>query len=134
MNELNPLETQLGSWRPRPPAGRLRARLFANSAQTPSFLAGGTFWWRLSPVLGCLLLTLLSLQSNPQPASNAGSLPANRLLATLAWSDQFVILGADGDFNRNRWQLATFESTKTSPSNSTMSSFRLVRTNSLIND
>ena len=77
---------------------------------------------------------MMVLRTNHPPASVVGDTQAGRLLATLAWSDQFVILGAEADFSRNLWQVATFESTKASPSNSTMSSFRLFRTNSLMRD
>ncbi len=84
--------------------------------------------------MGCLLITLLCFRANHAPVSVAGSTNANSLLATLAWSNQFLAFGPEADINRNLWQVATFESTKASPSNSTMSSFRLLRTNSLMRD
>ena len=73
-------------------------------------------------------------RTNHPPAVLAGSTNANSLLATLAWSNQFLAFGTEADLNRNLWRVATFESTKASPSNSTMSSFRLLRTNSLMRD
>ena len=84
--------------------------------------------------MGCLLITLMLFRANHSPNTLAGSTNANSLLATLAWSNQFLAFGAEADINRNLWQVATFESTKASPSNSTMSSFRLWRTNSLMRD
>ena len=134
MNEPNPLETQLRSWQPRRPAARLKARLFGDVPRPHSVFAGAAFWWRLAPVMGCLLLALLVFRANHRPATLAGTTKASIVLATLPWSDQFVLFGGEADFNRNLWQVATFESTKASPSNSTMSSFRLWRTNNLMRD
>ena len=134
MNEPNPLETQLRSWRPRRPAAGLKARLFAGTPRPHSIFGGAAFWWRLGPVMGCVLLALLVIQGNHPPAKLSGATKTNSLLATLAVSNQFAHFVAGADINRNLWQVATFESTKTSPSNSTMSSFRLLRTNSLMRD
>ena len=134
MNEPKPLETQLSSWPPRRPAARLKARLFPDTARLRSGFSAVAFGWRLSPVLGCVVLALAAFRADPQPTSLTAGMKTNNLLATLAWSDQFVLAGAAADFRHNLWHVPTFASTKASPSNSTMSSFRLLQTNSLMRD
>ncbi len=84
--------------------------------------------------MGCLLLALLVMRGPRAPGSFSGITKTNSLLATLELSNQLAHLVAGADINRNLWEVATLESTKASPSNSTMSSFRLLRTNSLMRD
>ena len=77
MNEPKPLETQLSSWPPRRPAARLKARLFPDTARLRSGFSAVAFGWRLSPVLGCVVLALAAFRADPQPTSLTASMKTN---------------------------------------------------------
>ena len=68
MKEMNLLETQLRSWRPRRPSARLKRRLFATPARVMPQMAWFLGW--LAPATACALLTLSVFNSG-------NSLPGN---------------------------------------------------------
>jgi len=53
MKEMNSLENQLRSWRPRRPSARVERRVFGNSLPKLRWIFGS-----LAPVTACALLTL----------------------------------------------------------------------------
>jgi hypothetical protein len=111
MNETNPLETQLRSWRPRRPSGRLKRRLFGISLLPRAGWIVGS----LAPAAACLLMTFSIY--NPRPIVS-GVMPPN-----LCWSNAASVVDSFAD-KQNHWECVTFDSTNRSISGSTIDSFR----------
>src|SRR5688572_6374659 len=112
MNEMNPLETQLRSWKPRRPSARLEQRLFPRPqpAQQPAQRA---LPW-LAPAMACLLFATLALHP---PGT---SLPGSQPLMAVILSNQSYAAYLPGSFQReqNRWD--TFEWTNHGQSGSSV--------------
>jgi hypothetical protein len=67
MKEMNSLETQLGSWKPRHPSARIKRRLFPTPHARPELVR--MLNW-LAPATVCLLLALAAVrQENGIPAA-----------------------------------------------------------------
>src|SRR6185437_11714718 len=71
MNEkqMNLLENQLRSWRPRRPSPKLRRRLFPYAAAANDTAAFSLRW--LAPTAACLLLALTIVNQGPALSANA---------------------------------------------------------------
>jgi len=65
MNEMNPVETQLASWKPRRPSPNLKRRIFRQRSANPSPRLGMLQW--AAPVAACCLLTFLVLREGVDP-------------------------------------------------------------------
>ena len=112
---MNPLETQLRSWKPRRPSARLERRLFP--ARNPSARPAPALAQWLAPAMACLLFATLAL--HPPGSSVPGSQP---LLAVIL-SNQSYAAYLPGSFQReqNRWD--TFEWTNHGQSGSSVAPF-----------
>ena len=129
MNELNPLETPLRSWTPRPPSQGLKARLFGNpsSAEAHPRLAPG---W-LAPATACLLLLFITFNQTggglARVAVSSGQGPM--VAITLSNVSLAAYLPGSFPYEQNAVPANTFEWTNTSRSPSSMASFPLSNTN-----
>ena len=114
MKEMNLLEAQLRSWKPRRPSARLKRRLFPAALTRP--IAPTLMQW-LAPATACLLFATLAF--NPPGATLPGSQP---LLAVIL-SNQSYAPYLPGSFQRdqNRWD--TFEWTNQGHSGSSVAPF-----------
>ena len=103
LNELDPLETQLQSWKPRRPSATLERRLFRRAARgpRPALVAG----W-LAPAAACLLL--LGSLLNPQSAATLTGDPHSGGLLALIASNQSYASYLPGSFERTHNQLEAF--------------------------
>jgi hypothetical protein len=135
MNDWNQWENLLRSWTPRPPSARLRKRVFASGAQIerPDALASGGSWRWLAPALGCLLLvsTLSGTRNNRMAYLAVTS--TNNLLDLFINNRSYaayIVPGFHSD--RNALKRESFEWTSGRGSISSMGSFPLMITNSLI--
>jgi len=63
---MNPSMNPLPAWKPRPPAARLKSRIFAARAAAPE---ERSFWNLLVPAMACMMLSLLVLNSGSGPAA-----------------------------------------------------------------
>jgi hypothetical protein len=59
MKEMNSLETQLGSWKPRPPSAKIKRRLFPAPHARPELVR--MLNW-LAPATACMLLALAAFR------------------------------------------------------------------------
>lgn len=114
MNETDPLEKQLHSWRPRRPSARLRRRLFGLS------LAPRTAWiiGSLAPAAACLMLTAGILNSH-----TGSTYPAAHEMVASNWSEAPFVVD-DFAAKQNHWSSVTFDSTNRSNLGTTIDSFR----------
>src|SRR5574339_256508 len=117
MNEMNPLETQLRSWKPRRPSARLERLLFARPAPVRSLTANRVPMPWLAPAMACLVLATLAL--NPR----GSSLPGGQPLLGVILSNQSYAAYLPGSFQpeQNRWD--TFEWTNHGQSGSSVAPF-----------
>jgi hypothetical protein len=104
MNEWNPIENWLRHWRPRPPAPRIRARLFAPAAPATAATWATVARWLTPATALVMLFGLLVSQRTPQffTMSKADT-PVS--LAAAAFSNQFyaAYLPASGHSYQNAW-------------------------------
>ncbi|HUA64771.1 MAG TPA: hypothetical protein VME24_02915 [Alphaproteobacteria bacterium] len=110
MKEMNSLETQLRSWRPRRPSAALKRRLFGIS------LAPRAAWFLgpLAPAAACALLIFGSRSGFP----NGPGMP-------IVLASNLNVTAFDGFANKeNCWSSVTFDSTNRSGSGSIMDSLR----------
>ena len=135
MNDWNQWENQWRSWMPRRPSAKLKERLFSNPPVADELSAGTlTVRWRwLAPALGCLML--LSVTFNPRNSQMAylAATGTNTLLEVLGGdpkSAAYLIAGFHSD--RNGPPSETFPWTNGQRFLSSMGSFPLAKTNSLI--
>ncbi len=131
MNEWNPLERQLRSWRPRRPSARLKARVFGQAVaiERERRLA---FGW-LAPATVCLLLFLVTFsQRNAELtrlASASNQVPMMALtLSNLSFA---AYLPGSSVNDRNAVRPDTFEWTNHGRSPSSIPAFPQSRTNYL---
>lgn len=103
---MNPLETQLRSWRPRRPSARLKRRLFGFS------FGPGAAWivGSLTPAAACALLTLNIWGSR----SAMPGVPLPVLVAS-NWNQAAYVQDGFAD-KQNHWICVTFDSTNRSGS------------------
>ncbi|MBC8094469.1 MAG: hypothetical protein H7Y43_01535 [Akkermansiaceae bacterium] len=71
MKEMNPLETQLRSWAPRPPSAKLKRTLFAETA--PLRPHAGFNWQWLAPAAACLLFALTVFNQHGELVNGVGT-------------------------------------------------------------
>lgn len=112
---MNPLETQLRSWKLRRPSARLERRLFpAGTSARPA--APSLMHW-LAPATACLLFATLAL--NPR----GSALPDGQPLMAIILSNQSYAAYLPGSFRQeqNRWD--TFEWTNHGHSGSSVAPF-----------
>ena len=120
MKEMNLLETQLHSWRPRRPSARLKRRLFAAPARVMPQMAWFLGW--LAPATACALLTLSVFNSgNSLPGSPSRHEP----MVAMMLSNQSYAAYVSGAFQSGQNDLpsVTFDWTNRSGSTSSMPSF-----------
>lgn len=100
---MDPLETQLQSWKPRRPSATLERQLFRRAARRPrpALVAG----W-LAPAAACLLL--LGSLLNPQSAATLTGDPHSGGLLALISSNQSYASYLPGSFERTHNQLEAF--------------------------
>ena len=112
---MNPLETQLRSWKPRRPSVLLERRLFP--ARSPSAPHAPALAQWLAPAMACVLFATLAL--NPRGTALPGSPP----LVAMILSNQSFAAYLPGSFQReqNRWD--TFEWTNHGQSGSSVAPF-----------
>ena len=120
MNELNELETQLRSWVPRRPSGRLKRRLFGRPLAQETAEAPFRFSWLPPATAALLLLCVLFNQHSSQAISSAGP---NSIIA-VALSNQSIAPWLQGSFSRehNGLPRSTFTWTNRDGSNSDIGS------------
>ena len=116
MNEMNPLENQLRSWKPRPPSARLEHLLFSRPAPARRRPVGRTPMPWLAPAMACMVLATLAL--NPRGSSLPGGQP---LLAVLSNQNYAPYLPGSFQPEQNRWD--TFEWTNHGQSRSSVAPF-----------
>src|SRR2546422_11677704 len=137
MNETNPLEKLLRCWTPRRPSAKLKARLFAGAQPGPNpgrELPWQPSWRWFAPIAGVSLLTLVTLNDHSLNSAYLTRSQSNSVLASVALSNQTVAsyVTSPDAFDRNPLPSATFESTTASRTASSIGSFLLVKTNSLM--
>ena len=115
MKETNPLETQLRSWQPRRPSGRLKRRLFG----IPLIPRAGWIVGSLAPAAACLLMMGSLYKSQPMVSA---VMPLNGLMAG-SWSNAAYVVDGFAD-KQNHWTCVTFDSTNRSGLGSNMGSLR----------
>src|SRR5580658_10630904 len=114
MNEKNPLETQLHSWRPRRPSARLKRHLFGFSFTPGAAWVAGS----LAPAAACFLLTFGILGEH-----TANSYPHAPVMVAGNWSNATLVVDDFSD-KQNHWSSVTFDSTNRSGLGSTTDSLR----------
>lgn len=126
MKELDSLETQLRSWRPRRPSAGLEQRLFATPVNLMPKMAWFVGW--LVPVTACALLTFSVLISgngipgrSPRPEPLAATMLSNKSLLVPAPENPWK--------GQNELSSVTFDWTNRSGSTSSMPSFPRNRMN-----
>ena len=115
MDEMNPLENQLQSWKPRRPSPRIARRLFGPAQKASARLArrAGAWNW-LSPVAACALTMLVAVHTaNRAPGrlavgSNATIFASIALnAASFSNSTTFSLSQMDENLEYNVWPHAT---------------------------
>ncbi len=108
MKELKQIESQLRSWKPRPPSENLKARLFPKNRSLPVIPAFAFGRW-LAPAMTLFILGMVYLGSNPQYLTQLdGSTP---LVGTVQLSNLAASYAAANPSDRNVWSVTTFDST-----------------------
>ena len=112
MNEMNSLENQLGSWKPRRPSAKIKRRLFPVPHARPELVR--MLNW-LAPATVCMLVAVAAFrQENGLPAQPPRHDPAVAMMLSNQSSVPFL---ADGPSQIEHNVLpATFESTNRSGS------------------
>ena len=125
MKEMNLLETQLRSWRPRRPSARLKRRLFAAPARVMPQMAWFLGW--LAPATACALLTLSVFNSgNSLPGSSSRHEP---MVAMMLSNRYAAYVSSTFQPGQNDPPSVTFDRTNRSGSTSGMPSFLPGRVN-----
>src|SRR6266498_2474933 len=149
MNEMNDLETQLRSWAPRQPSGKLKQRIFAANrtaeitgvhpallithhasritSYVPRIISRVTHWLKpasfrwLAPVTAGFFLTCILLNQRTAPMASPATAP---MIAMILSSNQSAAAYLPGSFQRdqNNVPADTFEWTNGSGSTSSISS------------
>jgi hypothetical protein len=120
MNEMNPLEKQLRSWRPRHPSGALKRQLFGVSfAPRVAWIFGS-----LAPATVCALLTLAIFNSGN---GNRSSLHEPMLSMVLSNPTYAVCETTSGRKGENDWSAAIFDWTSHSSLTSSIAPFSRTR-------
>ena len=112
-NEMKSLETRLRSWRPRRPSATLKWRIFAGQIVSLPRLLKFAGW--LTPATACLLLALLSLNSENGIAPD-GSRPLS--LAGLMSNQSYAVYLTSRQSVQNNLSAVTFDWTNRSDSGS----------------
>lgn len=109
MNDLNDLENQLGSWVPRRPSRKLRAKLFPHAADISH--AGYFFWDWLVPAVGCLIIAFAALTNGHRSHPFVRPASADSFLASAGFSNQAMIFAGSREkyFKRNGLPKRTIE-------------------------
>ena len=112
MNEMNPLETELSSWKPRPPSKRLERRLFRTGGEHRPLRL--TLPWFAPAMAGCMMLMLMLNPHSGTALSGADNGP----LVAMAMSNQSYAAFLPGSFQReqNRWDTFGWTNTGGFPS------------------
>ena len=127
MNEkqMNLLENQLRSWRPRRPAGRIKRRLFP-SASSGEFTGLSLRW--LAPAAACLMLALTI--ASQQPGLSASSARQQAMMGLISNNLSYTnILPENEHAGHNRISTTSFEWTNLSDFTSSISPFSPGRMN-----
>jgi len=103
MNEMDVLEAQLRSWKPRRPSATLERRLFKSTRpETGMFSLAG---W-LAPAAACLILAISLL--NPHSAGDLSDRTRPGGLVAMIASNQSYAAYLPGSFRRTHNQLESF--------------------------
>jgi hypothetical protein len=106
MKEMNVTEAQLRSWQPRPPAAKLKPRIFSTD---PRVATASWLWGGLAPAMACVLLTLVILSRNGE---GLGSKPMMALILSNQSCAAYAAGGAQ--IAQNHLATVTFDSTNRS--------------------
>ena len=124
------------SWRPRPPSPGLKARLFAAAGEAkPPAPSVALAWGWLAPVTAVLLVAGLALSERNLRSVYLGGAGPQPVLAALALDGRGLVahVGPADSFERNAPPTrASFSWTNTTRSTSSIGSFLLFNTNSLM--
>ncbi len=120
MNELNQIESQLVSWKPRRPSPGLQRRLFPKSTGFVPVLAGLAIGRWLAPAMALFVLCAVYLSESPEflPENYSSSLTL-MATASLDHPNLGTLYAADRANERNIWAASVFEWTNTGQSVST---------------
>ena len=126
MKEMNLLEAQLRSWRPRRPSAALKRRLFASPVNRVPQMAWFVGW--LVPATACVMLTFLMLNSgNAIPGQ---SLRRNPMVSSILSNQSPLGPALESPWKgQNELSSVTFDWTNRSGSTSSMPSFPRNRMN-----
>ena|SRR5438132_13151735 len=131
MNEWNPLERQLRSWRPRRPSARLKARVFGQSVAIDRQRRLAFGW--LAPATVCMLLLFITFSQRDgeltRLASASNQVPM--MAVTLSNLSFAAYLPGSSVNDRNAVRPDTFEWTNHGHSPSSIPAFPQSRTNYL---
>jgi hypothetical protein len=119
MNEMNSLETQLRSLKPRRPSAGLERRIFIARAMPRAMT-----WWvgSLAPVAACVALTFMIANSGGN--FSGGSQDESPMMAmVLSNQNDAAYAAADSRRGENNWISATFDWTNRGDFTSSIASF-----------
>ena len=124
MKEMNTLETQLRSWKPRRPSATLKQKIFAATTDiAPKALL--PFSW-FAPAIACALIALAVLnQENGNPISSVHP----EIMVALSNQSYAAYLPGSFQNSENRLPIDTFDWTNGSRSTSSMNFLRSGKTN-----
>ena len=126
MKEMNLLEAQLRSWRPRRPSAGLKRRLFATRVGRVPQMAWFVGW--LVPATACVTLTFLMFNSGN--AIPGPSLRHNPMVASMLSNQSLLGSAPENPWKgQNELSSVTFDWTNRSGSTSSMPSFPRNRMN-----
>jgi len=113
-NEMKSLETRLRSWRPRRPSVTLKWRLFlARAVSVPRMLK---FAGWLTPATACLLLAILSLNSENAVSTSSAMLS----IPTMMSNQSYAVYLTSRQSEQNNLSLFTFDWTNRNGLGSTL--------------